>query len=91
MVGEKETKICGAASLKCYQNAEEELFGEDVIEGLKDETAKAFRIQCNCLSSCNTILYDAEVAHAKFDWRALLNSYNQKQSEELRTFHFRTL
>lgn len=43
------------------------LFGEDVIEGLKDDNAKSFRIACNCLPACTTIVYDAEIDRAKFD------------------------
>lgn len=57
--GASDTKICGAGSLKCYQTAEKELFGEDIIDGLKVLEAKSFRMECNCLPACTTILYDA--------------------------------
>lgn len=67
--------ICGASSIRCYRNAEKKLFGKDVIDGLRDHNAKWFRQNCNCLPPCTSIVYDAEIDRAKFDWKAVLDSY----------------
>lgn len=64
--GDNSTKICGASSIDCYRRADEKLFGEDVIIGLKDDVARSFREQCNCLPSCTQIIYTADVDRAKF-------------------------
>lgn len=74
-IGKRGTRICGAASVRCYKLAEKNLFGEDVIDGLRDERAKRFRIRCNCLPACTSIVYDAEIDRAKFDWMATLSSF----------------
>lgn len=76
--GDKNTKICGAGSIKCYQEAEKKLLGEDVIDGLKDHIAKSFRYRCNCLPACTSIVYDAEIDRAKFDWRAAIKNYKMR-------------
>lgn len=73
--GTKGATICGAESKKCYQDAQKKLFGEGIIEGLKDKAAKSFRKQCNCLPSCTTINYDAEIDRAKYDLDATINSF----------------
>lgn len=54
-----------------------DLFGQDIIDGLKNAEAKSFREKCNCLPACTTILYDAEIDRAKFGWTATLNSFNK--------------
>lgn len=73
--GERSTKVCGASSVKCYRNAEKKLFGEDIIDGLTDYTAKSFRQNCNCLPTCTSIIYDADIDRARFDWKATLKAY----------------
>lgn len=73
--GEKGTKICGAASVKCYQNAKLKLFGEDVIDGLRNTEAREFRTHCNCLASCTSIKYEAEINRVKLDFLETLKAY----------------
>lgn len=73
--GDVNTRICGASQIKCYENAEKKLFGEDIIDGLKDSDARGFRENCNCFPTCTSIVYDAEIDRAKFDWMATLRSY----------------
>lgn len=64
-LGDKHTQICGAKSIKCYNDAEERLYGEDVIDFLSDPYAQLFRKQCNCLSNCQRINYEIEIKRAK--------------------------
>lgn len=68
------TRICGAASVKCYKKAEITIFGQDVIDGLSDGNARSFREKCNCLPSCTAIMYDAEIDRTQFDWDAIVTS-----------------
>lgn len=56
--------------------AEENMYGEDIIDGLTDENAKLFRERCNCLPACMSIEYGADIDRAKYDIIAALNSYN---------------
>lgn len=74
-VGEKSSRICGAASVRCYETAELKLFGEDVIDGLQDTEAKSFREKCKCLPGCTSIIYDGEIDRAKFDPVATAKSF----------------
>lgn len=48
--------------------AERKLFGESVINGSKNDTAKLFREMCKCLPACTYIVYDAEIDRAKLNW-----------------------
>lgn len=73
--GLKTTKICGAAKLKCYENAEKKLFGEDVIDGITDNKVKSFRQNCQCLPGCTSVKFDAEIDRAKLDLAPTLGSY----------------
>lgn len=73
VVGERKTMICGAASIRCYQAAQRRLFGEFVIDGTRND-AKLFRENCNCMPSCTSIIYDADIDRAKLNWiEALMN------------------
>lgn len=76
MTGEKNTKICGPAKIKCYKEAQKKLYGEDIEVGLTDKAAKSFRKQCNCLPACSLIIYDADIDRAKVDYSPMLQDYN---------------
>lgn len=92
MPREKGVPICGSANIHCYQNAEQNLFGEDIIDGLKDDDAKSFRLNCNCLPSCTRIIYEglSTVDRAPFDFEALLESYSALiEKEEFVGYNFR--
>lgn len=78
LVGKRNSNICGSASLNCYETAEKKLFGEDIIDGLHDKDAQLFRENCNCLPACTTMIYDAEIDRAKYDWEATIRSYKQR-------------
>lgn len=79
---DNRTKICGAALVRCYQKAEKRLFGEDVMDGVKDDLVKMFREDCNCLPACTSIIYDADIDRAPLDWNAVLNTYNDRVFRE---------
>lgn len=76
-------RICGAKSVKCYRDAEVKLYGQDVIDGLRDADAKSFRQRCNCLDSCTKYMYDLEMDRTRPNWHEFLysnnTSYNQSE------------
>lgn len=61
--GDHNTKICGGGSIKCYKAAEKKLSTSSY--------ARAFRAKCNCLPTCTTIEYNAEIDRVKFDAAAM--------------------
>lgn len=76
--GDKDTEICGAANIKCYNEAEDRLLEKDFTEGLG---ASVIPKGCNCLPACTSITYDAEISQAKFDWISLFNAYKNPLDE----------
>lgn len=78
--GDKDTKICGAAKIKCYNEAEDRLLEKDFTEGLTGDL-EAVKKGCNCLPACTSITYDAEISQAKFDWVSLFNAYKNPLDE----------
>lgn len=86
MLGQHGTKICGAASIQCYRDAEMKLYGEDIIEGLTDNEARTFRGACNCLPACTAIIYDGDIDRARFDWDTFLNYDNDAAAENFERY-----
>lgn len=70
--------ICGAANIKCYNEAEDDLLKQDFMEGLSKTVEKK---GCNCLPACTSITYDAEISQARFDWVSLFNAYKNPLDE----------
>ncbi|XP_055304311.1 pickpocket protein 28-like [Sitodiplosis mosellana] len=64
MPRDKHTKMCGGASVKCYRIAEKRLA----------TTAQSFRDQCNCLPTCTSIEYKAEVDRINYDAKDAVES-----------------
>lgn len=77
--GDRDTPICGANKIKCYNVAEDTLLEKDFTEGLTNMAA--VRKGCNCLPACTSITYDAEISQAKFDWVSLFNAYKNPLDE----------
>lgn len=57
--GDENTKICGTANLKCYQAAEKKLF--IYTNDTEKNSTTSFRKKCNCLSSCTSVEYHADI------------------------------
>lgn len=68
MPRDSKTRVCGARSVSCYYDAEDELFNP--YEGPTHED-----LGCNCLPACTAITYDAETSQADFDWRKLVEAH----------------
>lgn len=80
LVGDGDTKICGAAKIKCYNDAEDKLSEKEFTDGLSTDTEIVKR-GCNCLPSCTSITYDAEISQAKFDWVSLFTAFKSNLTE----------
>lgn len=65
--GDENTKICGAAKVQCYDDAEINLFDEKVARTEHDKSVWSFRQKCNCMPACLSIDYDAEINNVKYD------------------------
>lgn len=81
MPRDRDTPICGAAKISCYNRAEDNLLKEQFMEGLTLETGAEKVKGCNCLPACTSITYDAEISQAPFDWVSLFNAYNSPLDE----------
>lgn len=62
MPRDKNTEICPQSQMKCYNEAEVE---QKRIKRLKISTERE-KADCNCLISCTSISYDADIFHADF-------------------------
>ncbi|XP_031637918.1 pickpocket protein 28-like [Contarinia nasturtii] len=63
--GYENTRICGAAKIECYQNAEMKLFEEG---DSNNDNIRIFRDICNCLPACDYFIkYTAEIDRTTFD------------------------
>lgn len=79
--GDNRTEICGAAKIACYNEAEDKLSKKHFIEGLKNDNLVAAHDSCNCLPSCTSITYDAEISQTSFNWVALFTAYDNPIDE----------
>ncbi|EDW26343.1 GL26473 [Drosophila persimilis] len=66
--------VCGAANVKCYHKAEDELLLREFTQGLvsSGENTRG-ETECNCLPSCTSIAYEAEISQADFDYKTVIN------------------
>ncbi|XP_017063341.1 pickpocket protein 28 [Drosophila eugracilis] len=75
--------VCGDASLKCYNQAEDELLLREFTQGLVNagENTRG-ETECNCLPSCTSIAYEAEISQADFDYKTVANRETTESKEE---------
>lgn len=79
IAGDRNTSICGAMNIKCYNDAEDTLLEKFFADGLSNAGYEL--TGCNCLPSCTSITYDAEISQAKFDWVNLFTAYKNPLDE----------
>ena len=75
MARDRQTKICGAAKITCYENADFRFYREDIDGPLNENMPNSFRDKCNCLPACVSIEYDAEVDRNKYDLEILEQNF----------------
>jgi len=85
--------VCGAGNLKCYNDAEDELLLKEFEQGMATEGENIRgQTDCNCLPSCTSIAYEAEISQADFDYKTVASKdktdEDQKKREGLDNFCF---
>lgn len=72
------TPICGAAKVKCYNDAVDDLLK---FNGYGDGNDQDINNNCKCLPSCTSISYDHEVSQAPFDYKSLFIAFKSPLTE----------
>ena len=75
--GDNNTKICGHTSLHCYDYVE---YNSKLVDlepgfGSYEKIKKRAEGECDCLPSCTSIRYDAEVSETDYDRKDTLKSF----------------
>ncbi|CAG9767257.1 unnamed protein product [Ceutorhynchus assimilis] len=83
MPHEEGTAVCGAGSIVCMFEAQNELLRRTVQTGLKrDESGETINSSdCDCLPGCTSLVYNAETSQADFMWQNLFQAYKANMSE----------
>ncbi|XP_058461711.1 pickpocket protein 28-like [Malaya genurostris] len=79
MPRDAQTKVCGASKIDCYNEAEDELAGQEVRHSVNETSAH--RSTCDCLPGCTSVQYDAEISQADLDWKNLFQAYKHPLDE----------
>lgn len=66
--------------ISCYDSAEDSLLNETLNKGVSGVDPKE---GCNCLPSCTSITYNAEISQADFEWKKLLDSFHEYNETEM--------
>ena len=68
LVGLPGTKICGPNKKRCYKDALEEL-SSIAVDGVRDGDVPDGLPTCNCLPSCTSLSYDAEISYGDIGFK----------------------
>lgn len=81
MPREAKTRICNQSEVTCCQAAEDGLLDE-LLQRLASGSGinELEKTVCNCLPSCTSIEYDAEISQADYDFVQVFNSYMARTS-----------
>ncbi|CRK87601.1 CLUMA_CG001397, isoform A [Clunio marinus] len=85
MPRDTETRICTQSEVSCYDSAEDNLMKLEFTQSLTSGSGvnKLGQTSCNCLPSCTSIVYDAEISQADFEFEKMFNSYAEDYLDEL--------
>jgi acid-sensing ion channel, other len=72
-----DVPVCGADKINCYDSAEAEILQHQILEKLQQGQSS----ECNCLPSCTSITYEAEISQADFDANELLKAFGMDLSQ----------
>lgn len=80
--GSPEIPICGPMKIQCISNAEDDLLTTEYKQGTYNSSLNhRGETTCNCLPACTSIVYDAEISQADFDWKNLFIAYKNPIDE----------
>lgn len=80
MPRDDETPICGTSKIPCYDQAEDDLLQEQYVDGITANDKLSLN-ECNCLPSCTSIRYEAEITQAPYDYIRASNAF--RNTDEL--------
>uniref|UniRef100_A0A034WQE2 Sodium channel protein Nach n=1 Tax=Bactrocera dorsalis TaxID=27457 RepID=A0A034WQE2_BACDO len=74
-----DTPVCGASNVKCINEAEDQLLLKEFNQGAESagENVRG-RTECDCLPSCTSIAYEAEISQSDFDYKLIANTFKQE-------------
>lgn len=83
MPRDSQTRICTQSEVSCYDAAEDSLMLSELTESLASGSGvnKLGKTNCNCLPSCTSINYDAELSQADFEFVKVFNAYGADLNE----------
>lgn len=83
MPRDNQTKICNQSQVGCYEEAEDGLMASELTQSLESGSGmnKLGKTVCNCLPSCTSINYDAEISQADYEYVKVFNSYGADLNE----------
>lgn len=75
-------KVCNQSQIQCYVAAEKALMLTDLKQCLRKAPGvnKHGQTDCNCLSSCTSINYEAELSQSEFDYVNFFKSFGANES-----------
>jgi len=79
----KSMPICEQKDVKCYDNAEDKLMASELSQSLESGSGenKRGKTNCNCLPSCTSINYDAEISQADYEYAQVFGAYGSDLNE----------
>ena len=83
MPHDSKTQICTQKQVACYNEAENGLMLEDLVSSLNTGSGvnKLGRTNCNCMPSCTSINYDAEISQADYEFVKVFGAYGADMEE----------
>jgi acid-sensing ion channel, other len=80
---DKDTRICTQSEIGCYDAAEDGLMLSELSQSLKSGSGvnKLGKTDCNCLPSCTSINYDAEISQADYEFVKVFGAYGADLEE----------
>lgn len=93
MPRDNDTPVCSQSQRQCYESAEESLMLTVVRHHSEkgSEKDKISKADCNCLPSCTSINYDAEVYETDYDSASVIEAFRASLDEDLSEFDNATL
>ncbi|XP_075163784.1 pickpocket 26 [Haematobia irritans] len=75
----EKTPVCGAKNVICFNSAEDELALREFDQGIATSGENVRGVTtCNCLPSCTSIAYEAEISQADYDYAASLKGLTKQ-------------
>lgn len=74
MPRDRTTRICNVNDMKCYLAAEFSMTSMEIEQKLDLDDPKSPDHNCNCMPVCNSLLYEADVTGASFNFKEYIRA-----------------